>query len=1076
MLKGGHIMFKFAKVKKPLLLVGAGIAAVAIVSNVLLAKNANTISMYLGGYSGVKESGDLKADDVFKSNRALNEKLGEESAVLLKNKNNVLPLAAGTKVTFFGSMSYNYRISGNGSGSGGDDANTVHMDDAFKAAGLDVNESAWNALETACGGARDSEPLYPIDAVGQKGNPMTGFVTATDWASYTQSTEFKKAQYEAFMTDSVLNGYTDGFAIVTIGRNGAEGAAPSFDMDDTGSCFNRTYLELNPDEKDLLEFVAGKFNHVLLLVNSAAPMELGFVDLTQYKIDAAVWIGYPGENGIQGIANLITNKNGATPSGRLADTWVYDLTTNPTYYNSGNNAYNNINAVGEEFPGPGLPASYFEYEEGIYVGYRYYETADELKYFDSTQFKTHHFKGNVKDTDGVYDADYTGAEFDAPVYEGSYGRVVQYTFGYGLSYTSFSQEIVSQNVSLAAHGSNSVTVRVKNTGDKYSGKEVIQLYMNAPKGQDNTLGIKNVGLEKAARTLVAFAKTDVLQPGESKDYVIEFETDDLATFDAAGKNAYVLEKGDYEFEVCKDSHVVLAKTNKTTLGQTLVYNDAGVGKRSSDQVVATNQLDDVASGDTLMDAGVDGYMSRFNGNKSGFEYAWDHIWDKSPYRTNEALPDGPLSVATCKPMQHVDYTYPAYKDGEQYQKTSRYYMKGATQQAYMDQTPEGKSLNDESYKRTFGAKNGLTVNSRFDLFTHEYVCEKDQLGQGNFADYDTTNTVGFADIDYNDPLWDKLLDQLTIDECIEVNACSGWGIPEVKSVGKPYVKWIDGPGESGNGSYENAVCWVCEVNLSATFNTQLVEEMGVGYGQESVLHECGGAYAPAMNAHRSPFEGRFFEYFCEDSLVAGKMGAAEIRGIQSQGIGVTAKHYALNDDCAGSPGAFTWVNEQACREIYLKPYELSIKEADCRGLMTSVIRVGFSSSSHYGLYVNITRNEWGFKGYAITDGYNQTPGDFLTSNACLFGGLVANLSRGAYLNGEGIADTEGKNAYESYYGQYLLREQMHGMLYQYVGTSGIAGSLNNTWKVGWIIGDVVLGLGFVAAMVFAFLPAFKKED
>lgn len=646
-----------------------------------------------------------------------------------------------------------------------------------------------------------------------------------------------------------------------------------------------------------------------------------------------------------------------------------------------------------------------------------------------------------------------------------------------MSYTTFSQTIVDKNIELKAHGSNSITVSVKNTGDTYSGKTVIQLYMNAPKQQDNTLGIKGYGLEKATRTLIAFQKTDTLAPGEEKEYTLTFETDDLASFDYAGQNAYVLEKGSYTFEICEDSHTVLTKTDPVLLESTYVYNDDGVGKRDSDEVVATNQMDDVTAADGRLDAGPGGYMSRYEGVDSGFEYAWEHIWDQAPYRATESMPEEALKVASLEGGEEYDHTFTAYSNGEAYTKTMTFYMKGATQQSYMKTNYLGYELNDERYRVTWGStETDYTVFSRFDTFTHEYVCEEDELGSGEFADYNTTNTVGFADLDYDDPLWEDLLNQVTLDEAVEMNANSGWGIPAMESVGKPYVQWIDGPGESGNGSFDNGVCWVCEVNLAATFNPDIVEEMGVGYGNESQLHGTGGAYAPAMNAHRSPFEGRFFEYFAEDPLLSGKIGAAEVRGIQSTGTAVTIKHYALNDDCSTSPGAFTWVNEQAGRELYYKPYELCIKEADARGIMTSVVRVGFSSSNHYGLYINITRNEWGFRGYAITDGYTQAAGDFLGANANLFGGLIGNLSRGSYLTDSACTEELGVNATDTLYGQYLLREQVHGMLWQYVGASGVSGTLATWWITVWVVADILLAVGVVLCVVLGIYPAFKKED
>ncbi len=351
-----------------------------------------------------------------------------EGSVLLKN-NDCLPLDEGTGVTILGSMSYNYIQGGTGSAGGNDDENTVMMNDAFGEAGLDVNSDAWSWLSAQCGGSR------------MKGNAPDG----TAWDSYTGIHEFSVDVYESGKSSIVKSGYTD-YVVVTFSRSGAEGASPSMDMDGDGSTLTgTTYLELNQNEKDLLAFCKQNFAHTIVLINSAAAMELGFVDSEEYNIDACLWIGHPGEAGVVGVGTTLTGRS--NPSGALADTYGYDMTTNPTYYNTDDNRYTNANSQ-----------AYYQYEEGIYVGYRYYETADAEGYFDSADFKNHTFKNGKAS---------------------GYDEVVQYPFGYGLSYTTFTQEIISSDISLEAHGTNSITVEVKNTGD-VAGKEIVQLYMDAP--------------------------------------------------------------------------------------------------------------------------------------------------------------------------------------------------------------------------------------------------------------------------------------------------------------------------------------------------------------------------------------------------------------------------------------------------------------------------------------------------------------------------------------------------------------------------------------------------------------------
>ena len=351
--------------------------------------------------------------------------IGAEGSVLLKNKDNTLPLAEDTKVTVLGAMSYNYVEGGTGSAGGADDENTVLMLDALLEAGLDVNEEAWSWLEEICGGERGVDSKDPA---------------GTGWTSYTKIHEFAKDVYEGGKASILQDGYTD-YAIVTFARSGAEGASPSMDYDGDGNTLTgSTYLELDQNEKDLLAFAKENFAHTIVLINSAAPMELGFIDSEDYNVDACLWIGHPGEAGVTGVATILSGRS--NPSGRLVDTFAYDMTTNPTYYNTDNNRYANANGQ-----------TFYQYEEGIYVGYRYYETADSVGYFDSDAFKALTFKNGSA---------------------AGYEQVVQFPFGFGLSYTTFIEEITASDVALAAHGQNSITVKVTNTGD-VAGKNVVEL-------------------------------------------------------------------------------------------------------------------------------------------------------------------------------------------------------------------------------------------------------------------------------------------------------------------------------------------------------------------------------------------------------------------------------------------------------------------------------------------------------------------------------------------------------------------------------------------------------------------------
>lgn len=866
--------------------------------------------------------------------------IGAEGSVLLKNKDNLLPLAEGTKVTVLGAMSYNYVEGGTGSAGGADDENTVLMLDALLEAGLDVNEDAWGWLEEICGGERgvNANDPAPASSDGWGGG---------GWTSYTKIHEFAKDVYEGGKGSILQDGYTD-YAIVTFARSGAEGASPSMDYDGDGSTLTgSTYLELDQNEKDLLAFAKENFAHTIVLINSAAPMELGFIDSEDYNVDACLWIGHPGEAGITGVATLLSGRN--NPSGRLVDTFAYDMTTNPTYYNTDDNRY--VNANGQTF---------YQYEEGIYVGYRYYETADSVGYFDSDEFKALTFKNGSA---------------------AGYDQVVQFPFGFGLSYTTFTEEITASDVALAAHGQNSITVKVTNTGD-VAGKNVVELYMDAPFATDTeNFGIKGRGLEKAKVVLIGYAKTGILEPGASEEVTISFATDDLASFDNFGQGCYVLENGEYSFNVQKDAHQWGDRASdslKVILDSAIIYNETGAGKRDRDQIVAVNALDDVTAGDGNM---VDGYLSRSD-IAGGMKQIMAHQSNETP---NEKVTDAIEAVLVLTDDNAIEYTFETYKNGVKTQITEN-----------------GNPV--VTADKPAGASHILTVQdlAGVDIYTEEGL-----------------------------ELFDKLASMTTIDEAIEIQGNSGWNVSAVDSVGKPAQKAQDGPGEPANGTFAGATWFPCAVTIAATWNNGLARAEGVAYGHQAILAGVGVAYAPAMNIHRSPFGGRNFEYYSEDGFISGHIGGSAIEGIQATGTNVTAKHAALNDGDTNRGGNTTWANEQAIREIYLKTYEIACEDYGCNGMMGSLNRIGMTWF-HYGMYKTIMRDEWGWQGLLITDGDGMGGDAYNTPVAmlCVNGNM---LSRSLYIDARATVAAYG-DATDYVYGRYMLHNNIRNALYQYAST------------------------------------------
>ncbi len=920
------------------------------------------------------------ANECYAEGYDVSVQIAAEGAVLLKNKDNVLPLAEGTKVTLLGAMSYNYVEGGTGSAGGKDDINTVMMADAFIEAGLDVNEDAWYWLEDACGGARGVGECDPSD-IG-------------DWTSYRKIHEFDKSVYEAGAADILADGYTD-YAIVTFSRSGAEGASPSMDYDGDGSTLTgSTYLELDQNEKDLLAYCKANFAHTIVLINSAAAMELGFIDSEEYNVEACLWIGHPGEAGITGVGTILTGRS--NPSGRLVDTYAYDMTTNPTYYNTDNNRYANANGQ-----------TFYQYEEGIYVGYRYFETADAVGYFDSDDFKAIAFKNGAVS---------------------GYDQVVQFPFGYGLSYTTFSEEIVSSDVTLTAHGTNSITVKVTNTGD-VAGKRAVELYMDAPYQTDTErFGIKGVGLEKAKVVLIGYAKTSTLEPGASEEVTITFDTDNLASFDNFGQGCYVLENGEYSFNIQSDAHQWGDRATdslKVTLADALIYNEDGVGARSSDKTVAKNAMDDVTAGDGNM---LDGYLSRSD-IAGGMKQIMTH---QSNEEANEKVTDAIEAVLATTDEDSIEYTFETYLNGVKTTVTETLYARGGNMMPYAEATPDGidtATLTDPLWEQTYYVVEGETTEAGNPVVVDEEPASGSyhKLTAADLAGVDIYTDEGVA-------LFDKLANMTSIDEAVEIQGNSGWAVSAVESVGKEKQKVVDGPGEPGNGQYNGGTWFPCAVMIAATWNNDLAYAEGVAYGHQTRLFGI-HAYAPAMNTHRSPFGGRNFEYYSEDGFIAGHIGGSATAGIQSTGTNVFIKHAALNDGDTNRGGNTTWANEQAIREIYMMPYEISCKEYNANGIMGSLNRIGMSWF-HYGMYKTIMRDEWGWQGMLITDGDGGT-GDCYNSPAAMLSIQGCMLTISNYATSRQNVAAYGDPT-ETVYGRYMLHNIMRNALYQYCSTLNIS--------------------------------------
>ena len=793
--------------------------------------------------------------EAFANAQEVNLKLAEEGFVLLKNENAALPMNKGARISVFSKNSVNLSYGGSGSG-GFDTSNNKDLYESLSDAGFVTNPTLKSFYESS-----QSGPVRTANSSDLDNGDNQKIATA----------ETPQSKY----TDAVKNSYADysDAALVVITRIGGEGFdLPRYQGGSEGAVSpDSHYLELDQNEIDLLTAVTdGTFKRVVVVFNTPSSFEATFLKDSAYaafadKIDAAVWIGFTGSNGITALGEILNGD--VNPSGRLVDTWAADFTKNPSFVNFGTGC---LPDTTDKYDG-GMYYS-VDYEEGIYVGYRYYETRGE--------------------TDG----------------EDWYNANVVYPFGYGLSYTTFDWTVGDASASEIELGTTiTVPVTVKNTGSA-AGKDVVQLYASAP----YTLG----GIEKAHKVLVGFAKTKLLQPGESETVTVSFDPYSAASYDyrdanSNGFSGYELEAGEYTLYVSRNAH-------------------------ESEKAIALNLAADVQIGtDPTTDSEV---VNRYTDSEDFLDSDWQL--------------DAMLSRADW------EGTWPTPQTAQQHAGTDRLY-----EEIRSEEHNNPTDFDSEEYP-WFGEEPTLTL--------------RDLLPSAEAEGYEPV-------VSYDDERWEELMMGCDEEEMIALINNGAYHTLAMESVGLPAT--IHGDGPSGftcfmSKEQVNGTCqYVSEPVMASTWNINLMNELGEAIGEEGTIGDkatgqpYSSIYAPGVNIHRSPFGGRCSEYFSEDPFISGMMGAAEVQGIQSRGVLPTVKHFVANEQETHRSigGDLSWLSEQALREIYLKPFEYTVKLGETRGIMTSFNRIGTRwTGGDYRLLTEILRNEWGFNGLVICD-FNTIP-------------------------------------------------------------------------------------------------------
>lgn len=742
------------------------------------------VSDILGVMSGKVITMDSSTPEGIKAREAaekVSQRLVDEGIVLLKNDDDHLPYKDTDKINIFGVSSHMIRHGGGGSGAT-DVSRAVDFFTALNQAGIEYNETLTASYEKLAKGNKGG-------GVGLT-QVIAGFLgkSGSDEPAIDHLTDEMLAQAKAY-SDS---------AVIVITSSGTE-----------ASDFTPEQLRLSDNKRALIDKVTGEFENVTIIINAGNALELGFIE--EYpQIKSVVWMGTPGPFGAESLASVLSGK--VNPSGRLTDTYAYDVTSSPASVNFGNYKYKNLNKA------------FIEYQEGIYVGYRYYETR--------------------------YGHD-----------ESAYQKIVQYPFGYGLSYSEFEWDVISTDFNA---DTMSVKVSVTNTGE-VAGKDVIQLYYGAPYIEG--------GLEKSSIELASYAKTELLEPQETQVLELSFKTRDMASYDMNESQNYILDAGTYEISIARNVH---SKdfTFDYTIEDKVVYT-----KNDQTDVAYVNRFDDVA-GDVV-------YLSRADWegtfpDDSGFDYL-----------ASQSLLDdfGKINIPSSLEMPEL------------------------------------------------GADHGIQLSD-------------------------------LKGLDKHDTQWTLFLDQLTKEELIQFVSRAAYKTNGTDRLGIPQTLLMDGPAGFSFffGNYV-AAGYPSEIIVAATWNDALVYEFGEAVGKEAVAYGIDGWYAPAMNLHRTAQGGRNFEYFSEDPVLSGKISASITRGAQDQGVVVFMKHFVMNDqETNARSGIVVWSNEQAMRELYLKPFEITVKEADVMGVMSSFSYLGpHWAGANDRLLNGILRDEWGFDGMISSD-------------------------------------------------------------------------------------------------------------
>ena len=942
-----------------------------------------------------------KAAEAAKNNAELCVEIASDGMTLLKNQNNTLPLKPDSdgkyKVNVFGYAGNDHGFVHQGAGSGGGtDVDIITIYEGLRQSGIEINEDLAAAYNADLTYEREGWNDYKLPEA------------AESW--YTT----ERMQQAKQFSDT---------AIVVFGRKGGEtGDLPRYQLQmNNKKDKSRLYQQITALEEVMMKKVTENFDKVIVLFNTTNVMEAGFI--VDENVDAAIAMYAPGTKGTPALGKLLRGES--TFSGRTVDTWAYDLTTSAAWANAGKDGSHVVKAKGSD------KVSVSMYAEGIYEGYYWYETADK---------------------DGFWNTDFAKDKWGITK---GYDEVVQFPFGYGLSYTEFSWDIDELSLpkmsEIKPGDTIEIKVFVKNIGEKYAGKDVVQLYLTSP----YTSG----GIEKPHVKLVAFAKTGLLQPGEAEVVTLTVNVNDFASYDCYDVNnngfmGYELEGGEYTLSLRNNAHTVATLAEDSLHAPEITYKVKAEGYKIDKDPVTGNTV-----------------TNRFTNYTNTISSATSTREEPSLNTQLKAYSvDGKDTPYAYKEMSRANFveTFPVYDT------SVGAFSESFANETYVSATPR---INDDDVAPAVESK-----STNHKLLDFIYVVKDEQ---GNPI-LDENGKEQYALVDYDDPRWDELVSQLSVYAMAMLTAKGGFGTIALDEIEKPRAVDKDGPCGFNDqvtmgGDTRACTNFPCETLIGSTWDWKISYKFGHGVGDEANAMGIDGIYGPGANIHRNVLNGRNFEYYSEDPVLSGIMTTYTVYGCKEKGVYCWIKHFVLNENEEGRTSMYQFCSEQALREIYLKPYEMAVKLGGANAIMTSYGRVGtVRASGSYALNTAVLRDEWGFKGAVITDYYN--------------GGVVHDADECIRAGNDLMLDPNGN---ERYYGELssattikALHQSSKNILYCYLDTKyvskvatgldlstviGTKADVNAWWIPVLITVDVVLVGTGVALGVLTYLDYRKKK-